>query len=346
MAAIYAAKGRPAFNPLIAHVADLAAAERIARFDAPRPRDGGALLAGPPHPGAAVHGRRAASAISPARGWTPWPCARPPIRSPRRCCGRSKARSPRPRPTAPAAPAPPPAPTPWPRPARAPPWRWTAAPARWASSPRCSPCCPASPPAFCVPAASPARRWRRRWAPPLAPAEAAGADARRSPGRLALHYAPDAPVRLDATHPPRGRGLPQPSGRPLRAPTRALSLSATADPAEAAAALFTRLRQADARRPAAIAVARSPRTAWARRSTTDCVGRRGTSDSAKTRQARPAASATSARSSASPPPVAEEVAATRGNAAGRLAIALAVAAMTRSRSEAGRSLSALVSTIW
>lgn len=35
VAAIYAAKGRPSFNPLIVHVADLAAAERIARL--PRP---------------------------------------------------------------------------------------------------------------------------------------------------------------------------------------------------------------------------------------------------------------------------------------------------------------------
>lgn len=33
VARIYAAKGRPRFNPLIAHVADLAAAERLARFD-------------------------------------------------------------------------------------------------------------------------------------------------------------------------------------------------------------------------------------------------------------------------------------------------------------------------
>jgi L-threonylcarbamoyladenylate synthase len=32
-ARVYAAKGRPSFNPLIAHVADLAAARRIARFD-------------------------------------------------------------------------------------------------------------------------------------------------------------------------------------------------------------------------------------------------------------------------------------------------------------------------
>ncbi|TAK47177.1 MAG: threonylcarbamoyl-AMP synthase [Xanthobacteraceae bacterium] len=34
VARLYAAKGRPAFNPLIAHVADLAAARQIARFDA------------------------------------------------------------------------------------------------------------------------------------------------------------------------------------------------------------------------------------------------------------------------------------------------------------------------
>lgn len=33
VAGIYAAKGRPSFNPLIVHVADLAAAERIAQFD-------------------------------------------------------------------------------------------------------------------------------------------------------------------------------------------------------------------------------------------------------------------------------------------------------------------------
>ncbi|MFK4509420.1 threonylcarbamoyl-AMP synthase [Bradyrhizobium daqingense] len=34
IAHLYAAKGRPAFNPLIAHVADLGAARRIGRFDA------------------------------------------------------------------------------------------------------------------------------------------------------------------------------------------------------------------------------------------------------------------------------------------------------------------------
>src|SRR5256886_8562375 len=35
VARIYQAKGRPAFNPLIAHVGDVAAARKIARFDAP-----------------------------------------------------------------------------------------------------------------------------------------------------------------------------------------------------------------------------------------------------------------------------------------------------------------------
>jgi L-threonylcarbamoyladenylate synthase len=35
VARIYQAKGRPAFNPLIAHVGDIAAARKIARFDAP-----------------------------------------------------------------------------------------------------------------------------------------------------------------------------------------------------------------------------------------------------------------------------------------------------------------------
>src|SRR6476660_8257687 len=34
VARLYAAKGRPAFNPLIAHVGTLAAAQRTARFDA------------------------------------------------------------------------------------------------------------------------------------------------------------------------------------------------------------------------------------------------------------------------------------------------------------------------
>src|ERR1700710_1067001 len=34
VAKLYAAKGRPAFNPLIAHVGDIAAGKALARFDA------------------------------------------------------------------------------------------------------------------------------------------------------------------------------------------------------------------------------------------------------------------------------------------------------------------------
>lgn len=47
VAAIYAAKGRPAINPLIVHVADLAAAEKIGVFDARARRLAAAFWPGP-----------------------------------------------------------------------------------------------------------------------------------------------------------------------------------------------------------------------------------------------------------------------------------------------------------
>lgn len=47
IARLYRAKGRPAFNPLIAHVADLAAAKRIGRFDARAVRLAAAFWPGP-----------------------------------------------------------------------------------------------------------------------------------------------------------------------------------------------------------------------------------------------------------------------------------------------------------
>jgi L-threonylcarbamoyladenylate synthase len=47
IARLYAAKGRPSFNPLIAHVADLAAARRLARFDAAAERLALAFWPGP-----------------------------------------------------------------------------------------------------------------------------------------------------------------------------------------------------------------------------------------------------------------------------------------------------------
>jgi L-threonylcarbamoyladenylate synthase len=47
VARLYDAKGRPAFNPLIAHVVDLAAARRLARFDADAARLAAAFWPGP-----------------------------------------------------------------------------------------------------------------------------------------------------------------------------------------------------------------------------------------------------------------------------------------------------------
>ena len=88
------------------------------------------------------------------------------------------------------------------------------------------------------------------------PLAAAEADARRSPGRLALHYAPDAPVRLEAERPEPGEAFlafgPAPEGE------RVWSLSPSGDLREAAANLFAHLRAADRTRPSAIAVAPVP----------------------------------------------------------------------------------------
>src|ERR1700723_3032069 len=47
IARLYEAKGRPSFNPLIAHVADIAAAQRLARFSADATRFAQAFWPGP-----------------------------------------------------------------------------------------------------------------------------------------------------------------------------------------------------------------------------------------------------------------------------------------------------------
>lgn len=85
---------------------------------------------------------------------------------------------------------------------------------------------------------------------PLADAEA---DAKRSPGRMALHYAPDAPVRINVAAPEPGEAFLAfgPSDSPF-------NLSSTGDLVEAAANLFAMLRSADRTKPVAIAVAPIP----------------------------------------------------------------------------------------
>ncbi|MEH6663726.1 MAG: L-threonylcarbamoyladenylate synthase [Brevundimonas sp.] len=81
-----------------------------------------------------------------------------------------------------------------------------------------------------------------------------GGDGHRSPGRLALHYAPDAPVRLNAERAEAGEIL---LGFGPIGPGR-WSLSQAGDLREAAANLFRMLREADREKPRAIAVAAIP----------------------------------------------------------------------------------------
>ncbi len=88
------------------------------------------------------------------------------------------------------------------------------------------------------------------------PLAEAGGEGSRSPGRLTLHYAPDAPVRLDAEGPRDGEAFIGFGG--AEADGGRWNLSAAGDLREAAANLFRMLREADRTRPLAIAVAPIP----------------------------------------------------------------------------------------
>ena len=82
-----------------------------------------------------------------------------------------------------------------------------------------------------------------------------GGEGHRSPGRTALHYAPDAPVRINADAAAPGEillGFGPGAGDPR------WSLSLAGDLREAAANLFRRLREADRERPVGIAVSPIP----------------------------------------------------------------------------------------
>lgn len=84
----------------------------------------------------------------------------------------------------------------------------------------------------------------------------AEADAKRSPGRLTRHYAPDLPVRLEADRPKPGEALL--AFGPAPAVGYVFQLSESRDLAEAAANLFAHLRAADRSGASAIAVAPIP----------------------------------------------------------------------------------------
>jgi L-threonylcarbamoyladenylate synthase len=85
-------------------------------------------------------------------------------------------------------------------------------------------------------------------------AGAAPAATPRAPGMLASHYAPDLPLRLDATGVAGDEALLAFGPTPLTGARTALNLSPTGDLAEAAANFFAYLRRLDASAAQAIAV--------------------------------------------------------------------------------------------
>jgi L-threonylcarbamoyladenylate synthase len=248
--ALYEAKGRPRFNPLIAHVPDLAMAERIAVLDE-RARSlaaafwpGGLTLVAPVREAALVCDLARAGLDTVAVRVPAHPLAREvldlfgaPVVAP------SANRSGRPSPT-------------------------SLADAMSETGPAAAigldggPCriglestviaLLEGPPRLLRPGAV-TRSAIEAVIGPLAEAEA---DARRSPGRLTRHYAPASPLRLEASGPRAGEAYLAfgPCGeRPL-----SFNLSPAGDLAEAARRLFACLRAADALAPIAIAVAPIP----------------------------------------------------------------------------------------
>lgn len=248
VAAVYQAKGRPAFNPLIAHVSDLEAAEGIAVFD-PRARalaeafwPGPLTLVLPVRDGAAVCDLARAGLDTVAVRAPAHPLAQAllmtfggPVVAP------SANRSGRPSPTT-----------------FADAWEETGA---FAVAGLDGGPCRVGLESTVVALLDEARLLRpgavtrleiEALIGPLAEAEA---DAKRSPGRLARHYSPKAAVRLEASGPEADEAfLGFGPG-----PETPWNLSPTGDLAEAAANLFAFLRAADRTEPAAIAVAPIPR---------------------------------------------------------------------------------------
>jgi L-threonylcarbamoyladenylate synthase len=247
VAAVYAAKGRPSFNPLIAHVADLAAAKRIARFDdravalAERFWPGPLTLVLPVADTQAVCDLARAGLDTVAVRAPAHPLAHAlleafggPVVAP------SANRSGRPSPT-------------------------TFADAVEETGAAAGAVLDGGPCQVGLESTVVALLERPRLLRPgavtraeieavVGPLAEAEADAMRSPGRLTRHYAPNAPIRLEAPSPRRGEAWlsfgPEGRGR--------WNLSPSGDLAEAAANLFAYLRAADRTEPVAIAVAPIP----------------------------------------------------------------------------------------
>jgi len=247
VAAVFAAKGRPAFNPLISHVSDVAMARRIARYDAraealaARFWPGPLTLVLPVADAAAVCDLARAGLDTVAVRAPAHPVARALIEAVGRpLVAPSANRSGRPSPTTLADAL----------------EETGAAAAAALDGGRCEVGLESrvvallERPRLLRPGAV-TRDELEAVVGPLAEAEA---DARRSPGRMARHYAPAAPVRLEAEAPRPGEAWLAfgPGGH------GPWNLSPSGDLAEAAANLFAYLRAADRTQPTAIAVAPIP----------------------------------------------------------------------------------------
>jgi L-threonylcarbamoyladenylate synthase len=249
IAAVYEAKGRPAFNPLIAHVADVETAQRIGRFDARAERLAEAFWPGPltlvlPLADAATVCDLARAGLDSVALRAP---AHPLAHAVLQAFGGAVAapsanRSGRPSPT-------------------------TYADALEETGDAAAAAldggaCDVGLESTVVALLDEARLLRpgavtrEEIEALIGPLAEAKADARRSPGRLARHYAPQAPVRLNAEAPRPGEAYlafgPAPAGEGV------WNLSPAGDLREAAANLFALLRAADRSAPSAIAVAPVP----------------------------------------------------------------------------------------
>ena len=248
VAAIFEAKGRPRFNPLIAHVADAAGAEAIALFDANARRLAEAFWPGPLTIVAPVRNREAVCDL--ARAGLDSVAVRVPGHARAReviaafggpVVAPSANRSGRPSPT-------------------------TFADAMDETGFAAAEGVDGGPCAVGVESTvvsvldgkvsllRPGAVTRDELEAVVGPLDTGG-EGHRSPGRLTLHYAPDAPVRINVTTLHRGElllGFGPGVGDPR------WSLSPTGDLREAAANLFRRFREADREKVAGIAVSPVP----------------------------------------------------------------------------------------
>jgi L-threonylcarbamoyladenylate synthase len=249
VAAIFEAKGRPRFNPLIAHVEDLSAAEQIAVFDDRARALAEAFWPGPLTIVAPLRDRERVCDL--ARAGLETVAVRAPAcakareviaRFGRPVVAPSANRSGRPSPTT---------------------WADAVEETGFAASAALDggPCAVGVESTVVavldrVRLLRPGAVTRAELAEIVGPLAEAGAEAGRSPGRLSLHYAPDAPVRTDAAGPRPGEAW---IGFGPGEPQEGWNLSRAGDLREAAANLFRMLREADRTHPAAIAVAPVPR---------------------------------------------------------------------------------------